>query len=109
MSDKSSPPYKGGVPEGRGGSHDSRTVLSIDERINVNSLPELRTFRTKLRKRMTPAEATFWRIVKGSKVDGLKFRRQHSVGNYVLDFYCPSEKLAIELDGSVHFNEHAAL
>ena len=34
---------------------------------------------------------------------GRKFRRQHSIGNFILDFYCPAEKLGIELDGSVHF------
>lgn len=34
---------------------------------------------------------------------GRKFRRQHSIGNYILDFYCPQEKLAIELDGAAHF------
>jgi very-short-patch-repair endonuclease len=58
---------------------------------------------------MTPAEAAFWRIVKNSKIDGLKFRRQHSVGRYVLDCYCPAEKLAVELDGTVHFGPHAVL
>jgi very-short-patch-repair endonuclease len=52
---------------------------------------------------MTPAEAVFWRIVKNSNLDGRKFRRQHSVGRYVLDFYCPSEKLGIELDGEGHY------
>jgi very-short-patch-repair endonuclease len=109
IDNKSSPPYKGGVPEGRGGSPVVITVLPINERIHVNNLPELRTFRTDLRKRMTPAEATFWRIVKNSKLDGLKFRRQHSVGRYVLDFYCPSEKLAVELDGAVHFGPHSVL
>jgi very-short-patch-repair endonuclease len=75
---------------------------------DIHSLPELKTFRTELRKRLTPAEAAFWNIVKNSQLDGRKFRRQHSVGKYILDFYCPSEKLGIELDGQVHFNEVAA-
>ncbi len=48
-------------------------------------------------------------MVQNSRLEGRKFRRQHSVGNYILDFYCPSEKLAIELDGEVHFNETAQL
>ncbi len=61
-----------------------------------------------LRSNLTPAEAGFWNIVKGSKLDGRKFRRQHSVGRYILDFYCPSERLGIELDGQVHFSELAA-
>ena len=72
-----------------------------------NNLPHLRTFRTELRSHLTPAEAAFWTIVKNSQLDGRKFRRQHSVGRYILDFYCPAERLAIELDGEVHFNERA--
>jgi len=45
-----------------------------------------------------------WKALQRSQLDGRKFRRQHSISNYILDFYCPSEKLAIELDGSVHDN-----
>jgi len=52
---------------------------------------------------LTPAEARLWTILKNSKLDGRKFRRQHSVGKYILDFYCASEKLAIELDGAGHY------
>lgn len=74
---------------------------------DIHTLPDLKTFRTELRKRLTPAEASFWTIVKNSKLDGRKFRRQHSVGRYILDFYCPSERLGVELDGQVHFNETA--
>jgi very-short-patch-repair endonuclease len=73
----------------------------------IHTLPRLRTFRTKLREQLTPAEATLWIDLKGSKLDGRKFRRQHSVGNYILDFYCPAERLGLELDGEVHFNERA--
>lgn len=45
-----------------------------------------------------------WSILKGSRLDGRKFRRQHSVGRYILDFYCPAERLAIELDGAHHYS-----
>ena len=69
--------------------------------------PYLKERRKSLRSSLTPAEAAFWRILKKQKFGGRKFRRQHSVGNYVLDFYCPEEKLAIELDGEVHFNDVA--
>ena len=41
------------------------------------------------------------------KLSGRKFRRQHSIGPYILDFYCPAEKLAVELDGSSHDSETA--
>jgi len=73
------------------------------EKINVNNLQEFQTFRTELRKRLIPSEAAFWNIVKSSNLDGLKFRRQHSVGKYILDFYCPSERLAVDLDGEGHY------
>ena len=69
--------------------------------------PILKPIRRKLRKNLTPAEATLWKILKSGKLDGRKFRRQHSVGVFVLDFYCPEESLAIELDGEVHFNDLA--
>ena len=48
-------------------------------------------------------------MLKGSKLPGRKFRRQHSVANYLLDFYCPAERLAVELDGEVHRDERAAI
>jgi very-short-patch-repair endonuclease len=66
--------------------------------------PDFRDFRTKLRKKLTPAEAALWNILKRSKIEGRKFRRQYGVGKYVLDFYCPSERLGIELDGYGHFS-----
>ena len=46
-------------------------------------------------------------MVRHSNLGGYKFRRQHSVGAFVLDFYCPSEKLAVELDGDSHFTDNA--
>ncbi|MGI8893857.1 MAG: endonuclease domain-containing protein [Bacteroidia bacterium] len=73
--------------------------------IRINNLSKLKEKRRHLRKNLTPAEATLWRILKNSQLEGRKFRRQHSVGNYILDFYCPAERLAIELDGAHHFTE----
>ncbi|MBO4984229.1 MAG: endonuclease domain-containing protein [Bacteroides sp.] len=64
--------------------------------------PEQLFQRRKLRNHSTPAEATLWKLLKGSQVCGLKFRRQHGVGPYIVDFYCPQIKLAIELDGDPH-------
>ena len=75
----------------------------------LNSRPYLQTFRTELRKNLTPAEATLWNYLKRSQLDGRKFRRQHSVRNYILDFYCPAERLAVELDGQVHLSGRAQL
>ena len=73
----------------------------------VHSLPHLKTFRTELRSKLTPAEAFLWKQLQNSKLDNRKFRRQHSIGNYIVDFYCASEGLAIELDGEIHYNEIA--
>jgi very-short-patch-repair endonuclease len=60
--------------------------------------------RKELRSSLTPAEAALWKSLQRSQVNGKKFRRQHSVGNYILDFYCPECRLAVELDGQGHFN-----
>lgn len=62
--------------------------------------------RKSLRKNLTPAEAGLWKYLNRSQLQGRKFRRQHSIGDYIFDFYCPSEKLAIELDGEIHKYEH---
>ena len=70
----------------------------------IFNLPHLKTFRTELRKKLTPAEATLWKMLQGKQLGGRKFRRQYSVENYILDFYCPSEKIAVELDGEGHFD-----
>jgi very-short-patch-repair endonuclease len=68
----------------------------------IHNAKHLKELRKDLRNNLTPAEATLWRYLQHSKLDGRKFRRQHSVNNYILDFYCPSEKLGIELDGDIH-------
>ncbi|KAA9333016.1 endonuclease domain-containing protein [Hymenobacter busanensis] len=65
---------------------------------------EVKPKRRELRENLTPAEATLWKALQGGQLDGRKFRRQHSVGPYILDFYCPSERLAVELDGQGHFD-----
>ncbi len=55
-----------------------------------------------LRAQSTPAEQVFWELVRDRRFLGLKFRRQHQVGDYVVDFYCDQSKLVVELDGPVH-------
>ncbi len=54
------------------------------------------------RKCKNPLEAKLWMLLRDRRLGGLKFRRQQPVGSFVLDFYCPRLKLAIELDGSGH-------
>ena len=72
----------------------------------IHNRIELKVFRKNLRNNSTSAEATLWLQLKNSQLDGQKFRRQHSVGAYILDFYCPAEKLCIELDGADHYTSN---
>ena len=55
-----------------------------------------------LRATMGLPEVLLWKALKGRKLKGLHFRKQHPLGPYVLDFYCDAEKLAVEVDGSSH-------
>ena len=63
------------------------------------------SLRRKLRHDMTPAEKLFWSKVGGKQFYNLKFRRQHSIGNYIVDFYCPERKLIVEIDGDTHTDQ----
>ncbi len=63
---------------------------------------ELKTTRKRLRNNSTSAEAALWKLLKNKQLKGKKFRRQHSIENYIVDFYCSSDKLIIELDGDPH-------
>jgi very-short-patch-repair endonuclease len=60
-------------------------------------------YRRNLRNNLTTAKAFFWLRLKNKQLAGRRFKRQVSVGHYIVDFYCPSEKLVIELDGQRHF------
>jgi very-short-patch-repair endonuclease len=70
--------------------------------MKINNLKSLEQYRKNLRNNSTSAEATLWKLLKSSQ-PGKKFRRQHSVGPFIIDFYCAVEKLAVELDGQHHF------
>lgn len=54
-----------------------------------------------LHSNLTPSEAMLWKSLKGKKLEGKKFEKWQSFGDYTIKFYCPSEKLAIELDGDI--------
>lgn len=58
--------------------------------------------RRNLRKEQTYCEKLVWMFLRNRQMIGYKFRRQYSVDQYVIDFYCPKLKLAVEIDGSVH-------
>ena len=74
---------------------------------DIMNLSDVTANRKQLRNCGTLAEATLWKLLKDKQVEGLKFRRQHSVGCYILDFYCPVIRLGIELDGEVHTDVQA--
>jgi len=67
----------------------------------------LKQHRRNLRNDMPDAEKKVWRLLQGKSLDGYKFRRQHGIGPYIVDFYCPKLQLAIEIDGDSHFEGDA--
>ena len=71
----------------------------------INTLPEMKPIRRKLRKQMTAAEVALWMMIKNKQLVGERFLRQFSIGHYVVDFYCHKYKLSVELDGAGHFTE----
>jgi len=70
----------------------------------INNISKLYSRRKDLRNNSTPQEIILWSKLKNSQI-GFKFRRQHSIGGYIVDFYCPSKKIIIEIDGSQHFTK----
>jgi len=55
-----------------------------------------------LRRELTPAEGKLWSHLRLKQLCGFRFRRQHAIGSYIVDFYCPSRGLVIEIDGDTH-------
>ncbi|MDO8594495.1 MAG: endonuclease domain-containing protein [bacterium] len=70
----------------------------------ISNLSALKDNRRKLRNESTPQEIMLWTRLKGEQL-GYKFRRQHSFGSYIADFYCPNKKLIVEIDGSQHLDQ----
>jgi very-short-patch-repair endonuclease len=60
-----------------------------------------------LRHNPTEAESRLWRVLRGHQMDDTHFRRQHTIGSYIVDFCAPSKKLIIEVDGSQHLDREA--
>ncbi|MBW4462669.1 MAG: endonuclease domain-containing protein [Nodosilinea sp. WJT8-NPBG4] len=60
-----------------------------------------------LRQNLTPAETRLWKALRGRQLNGLRFRCQHPVGRFIVDFYCPSCELVIEVDGDIHNQQEA--
>ena len=70
--------------------------------MKIHYHPKLKSFAGELRKSGTLAEVLLWKELRGRKMYGCRFLRQKPIGNYVVDFYCPTLKLAVEIDGSSH-------
>ncbi|MBI3283316.1 MAG: endonuclease domain-containing protein [Burkholderiales bacterium] len=68
---------------------------------------DLKTWAREMRRQMPDAETLLWQLLRNRRVAGVKFRRQHTVGRYILDFYCAEKQLAIELDGGQHAEQSA--
>ncbi len=58
--------------------------------------------RSAMRSAMTPAELRLWRALRKPGIEGVRFRRQAPVGPYIVDFFCPAQRLIIEVDGDQH-------
>ncbi|MEK9158884.1 MAG: endonuclease domain-containing protein [Patescibacteria group bacterium] len=67
----------------------------------IHNLIHTKKQRRQLRKEATGTEKILWYKIRNSQL-GHKFRRQHGIGDYIADFYCPEKKLVIELDGEIH-------
>ena len=70
--------------------------------MNYHYTPRAKKFARQLRGGLTDAEQKLWYILRRKQLRGHRFRRQFPIGNYIIDFYCPKRRLAIEIDGGQH-------
>ncbi|BBF94421.1 endonuclease domain-containing protein [Blastochloris tepida] len=96
MADQASPP----PARGRSASDARRVGVADAPRFNRTAAKTARA--RALRLEATDAERRLWMRLRGRGVDGATFRRQHPAGPYVLDFFCPALRLAVEIDGGQH-------
>jgi|SRR5690606_20886593 very-short-patch-repair endonuclease len=81
--------------------------MSYRENLFYGASPEIHRRAQELRKLMTPCEKILWERLKGKYFLGYKFRRQHPLYKYIVDFYCHQLKLVLEVDGSMHLGADA--
>ncbi len=82
-------------PDRRGGGAPATSNWALERKRRASAAKVLR-------QRETPAESALWDMLRGRKIEGLKFRRQHPIGGWILDFACIEHKIGIEVDGSIH-------
>lgn len=75
---------------------------SYNDNLHKEAVGKLYQYARELRHESTEAEKLLWAAIRNRKLNNLKFRRQHPLDKFIVDFYCNEKKLAIELDGSVH-------
>lgn len=92
---------RGGRPEGPGGEASSARVQGVASAETLGAARELR-------QRQSPPEEALWERLRGRALHGLKFRREHPIDRFVLDFYCDEARLAVEVDGGHHEDRREA-
>ena len=75
---------------------------SYNDNLHKEAIGKLYQYGRELRQESTEAEKLLWEELRNRKFNGLKFRRQHPLDKFIVDFYCNEKKLVVELDGSVH-------
>lgn len=78
---------------------------SIEQNMFYGAKPDIFQKATELRRNETEAEKKLWEYLKENQLAGFKFRRQHPIDIFIVDFYCHKVKLVIELDGGIHMKE----
>src|SRR5579864_6166421 len=89
-------------PPGRGRAASEASRVGVQQLTEYNRSRAKTAFARRLRRASSDVEKRLWSRLRDGRLGGLNFRRQHPAGPYVLDFYCPSLSLAIELDGGQH-------
>jgi very-short-patch-repair endonuclease len=77
----------------------------IDRTFFFRASPEIFERAKLLRQNTTEAEKTLWKRLNKNQLDGLRFRQQHPISKFIVDFYCTKANLVIELDGEIHLKE----
>src|SRR6187402_2856064 len=75
---------------------------SYNDNLHKEAIGKLYQYGRELRQELTQAEKMLWAELRNRKLNGLKFRRQHPLDKFIVDFYCNEKKLVVELDGDVH-------
>src|SRR6187549_3177424 len=75
---------------------------SYNDNLHKEAIGKLYQYGRELRHDSTEAEKLLWAELRNRKLDSLKFRRQHPLDKFIVDFYCNEKKLVVELDGGVH-------